>query len=243
MKPTKSTPIDAVILIIAALATWLDQHKAALDLYLPESLDEADEVRAGGYALEIASNHYIREVREDVAQTAAREGAIEEGHVVLRATINTASRRFTAAQVHERAIKDFGTVRPSRLLYIPTVRKALRTARQATLSHAATLDSDGKPRSAHLIQRLDEIIDKLDKVSEDEVRETQETRTARRTFELAHERAMEIIDELHAAAESALLDTRAPLDALATLYEEANHRAAAKRAPSEPAPDPSGAPS
>jgi hypothetical protein len=231
-----NTPVDAVILIIAALASWLKTHKAALDLYLPVELDEPDEVAAVGYALELASNNYNRERREDVAQTAVRVEALTSGQDVMRSIIVIAEQQLKATGAHERAIKDFSTVAPSRLIYVPALRKAQRAARMACVTHKDALDADGKQRSAHMIKRLDESIARLDKASEDDVREEQETRAARRAFELAHERAIAAIDTLHAAARSAKLDTDAPLNDLAALYDNAHHRGAQRSAPIPDAP-------
>jgi hypothetical protein len=236
MQPTMNTPVDVVILVLTALAPWLKTHKDALDLHLSVELDEPDEVLAVARALELASDAYNREVREDVAQTAARADAISRSQTVLRGVIATADQRLKAAGAHERAIKDFSTVAPSRLIYIPTLRKALRAARLASITNQAILDADGKPRSQHMILRMDESIAQLDKVAEDDVREEQETRIARRTFEIAHEHAIAAIDALHSAAESAVMDTDAPLNDLAPLYDSAHHRAAARRAPTPDAP-------
>jgi hypothetical protein len=235
MQPTSTTPVDVVILVLTALAPWTTTHKAALDLYLPADLDEPDELLAVARTLELASDAYNREVREDVAQTAARAASIKQAQSVLRGVLAAAAQHLKAAGAHERAIKDFGFVAPSRLLYVPSARKALRAARLACVSHQAAFDADGKPRSQHMIARIDEAIAQLDKVAEDDVREAQETRTARRAFERAHERAIDAIHALHAAAEAALLDSDAPLHDLTALYHKAHHRAAERR-PAEPAP-------
>jgi hypothetical protein len=235
MKPNANTPVDVIILTLHALAAWVEQHKGALDLYLPEDMDEADEVRAGARTLELASDDYTRELREDVAQTSARRAAIEQAQKVVRAVFSIGRAQLEKAGLHDRAAKDLGTVRPSKLTYVPSARKALRVARQGVVAHSAALDSDGKVRSAHLLKRIDEACALLDTVAEDSVREDQETRTARRAFELAHERALDIIDALHTAAEAAQLDDDAPMEALVALYDAANHRAAPRATPADPA--------
>lgn len=225
MRPDNKTPIDVVILTLKSLAPWLTTHSATLDLYLPAALDEPDEILAIAHALELAHNGYIREQREDVALTNVRVNAIEAGQRVVRSVQTIATQRIEAAGLDHSTIKDFSTTYPSRLLYIPTIRKALRRSRLATVTHTNTLDADGKLRSVRILDQIDKTLAALDHVTESEVREEQETRTARRTFERAHEDSMGALDELHNAALGAQLDSAAPLEDLVALYEKTNHKA------------------
>jgi hypothetical protein len=228
MRPDSDTPIDVVILTLKAIAPWLTNHSALLDIYLPTTLDEPDEVLAIAHALELTHNDYTREQREDVALTNARAKAIADAQRVIRSVQTIAAQRIEAGGLDRSTIKDFSTTSPSRLLYIPTLRKSLRRSRLATTTHQAILDADGKQRSVHILQQIDQTLADLDRVSEDEVREEQETRAARRAFERAHEDAMGALDELHNAALGAQLDSSAPLDDLTALYEKSYHKAAPK---------------